>query len=413
MDPRQHLEMARRLDKMASLAAGKEKSRLAGFAQAHRVVARITATRQTANVAAPEFDRDVYRQALPYFDASVSSLARDCVAPRSIVQALIRHLAASGLDADEVRYVKPYIRRFTEDMIARRRLSMHQAAARYWNAIAESQPLETVWAQQMFPLPQEDMDMALENEEKRLARETSNPALASAYLKIMPLLWESAAITNYLKSNPSLRAAIRPIASIAEATMIARKDFSLTTKELATLAEMLKVPPTSNRAFLLVDSIVENHRAMVRKQPHCRDRAEMPRVAEALFRPSFEAETSLRVTAGSNGTMIELTSAQSFFARPFTHRIVVPPNCALDFWTKLDALLATPFDSETRIGLDGVMIKVDCRTPVGSATFEVWSPETTTHAGRLIRLIYDLAWETSSAASALECLEQLRSYLRN
>ena len=84
---------------------------------------------------------------------------------------------------------------------------MHQAAARYWNEIAETQPLKTEWAQQMFPLLQEDMDLALENEEKRLFRETNNPRVASAYLKIMPLLWENRAISNYLKDNPSLRGA--------------------------------------------------------------------------------------------------------------------------------------------------------------------------------------------------------------
>jgi hypothetical protein len=121
---------------------------------------------------------------------------------------------------------------------------MHQAAARYWNEIAESQPLKTEWAQQMFPLPQEDMDLALANEEKRLLRETNNPVVASAYLKIMPLLWENEAISNFLRDNPNLRVAMPEIVSISEAILIARKDFQLTTPEMKKLAEMLRKKPT-------------------------------------------------------------------------------------------------------------------------------------------------------------------------
>jgi hypothetical protein len=43
----------------------------------------------------------------------------------------------------------------------------------------------------------------------------------------------------------------------------------------------------------------------------------------------------------------------------------------------------------------------------------VWSPEPTTHAGRLVGLIYDIAWEASSVASAVERLEHLHGYLRD
>jgi len=289
---------------------------------------------------------------------------------------------------------------------------MHQAAARYWNEIAKSQPLKTEWAQQMFPLPQEDMDLALENEENRLFRETNNPILVCAYLKIMPLLWENVAISNYLEDNPSLRVAIPPIESIPEAILIARKDFHLTTRELMKLGEMLKELPTPNMALSIATSIISDYRASVRNRPRYRDRAESPRIAEALFRPSFQPETLLRVIADSDHTTMELTSAEHNFAPRFTHKNVVAPNCALQFWTELDAILAAPFNIEETYGFDGITIKVDCRTPAGSANFEVWSPETTTHAGRLVGLIYDVAWEASSVASAVECLERLHVYLR-
>lgn len=409
---RQHLEMARHLDQKAKLATGTKKARLAGLAAAARVLATTYVERRSSNPAeAGQFDVEVYRQAFPKFNAAVASLPGDCVDTLTVVRALVKHLAGIGLDADEIRHLKPYAKQFINDLIACRRPSMQQAAAKYWNEIAESQLLRTEWAQQMFPLPQEDMDLAMENEEKRLIRETSNPVLASAYLKIMPLLWESAAISSYLKENPSLRAAIPPIESIAEATMIASMDFRLAKRELVQLAEMLKDPPRPNGALSLANSIIDNYKASARKP--VRHRIEASWIAEALFRPSFDSETMVRVTADSSSTIMELTSAESFVGPPFTHKTVVAPSCALQFWTKLDAMLATPLHIERNIGFDGITIEVDCRTPAGSAIFDTWSPASSTQVGRLVGLIYDLTRETSSAASAIECLKRLHGYLRH
>src|SRR4051812_40413453 len=75
-----------------------------------------------------------------------------------------------------------------------------------------------------------------------------------------------------------------------------------------------------------------------------RYRAEMPRIAEALFHPSFHPETLLRVIADSDRTTVELTSAESIVARRFTHKTVVAPSYAARFWTNLDAILLAPFD---------------------------------------------------------------------
>lgn len=121
---------------------------------------------------------------------------------------------------------------------------MHQAAATYWNQVAESQRLATPWAKQMFPLPQEELDDALAAEEKRLTLETNDPVVASAYLKLMPLLWERTAISNFLLANPSMRVAMPPIESLSEAVTMARRDFRLTTAQLTRLSAMLKKMPT-------------------------------------------------------------------------------------------------------------------------------------------------------------------------
>lgn len=121
---------------------------------------------------------------------------------------------------------------------------MHQAAATYWNQIAQSEHLKTAWAQQMFPLPQAELDKALEREESRLMKETGDPALAAAYLKIMPLLWERTAISDFLLGNPQLRIAIPPMESLSEALTVARKDFRLSAPQMSKLSEMLKRKPT-------------------------------------------------------------------------------------------------------------------------------------------------------------------------
>ena len=121
---------------------------------------------------------------------------------------------------------------------------MHQAAARYWNEIAQTQHLKTEWAQQMFPLPQKELDAALELEEERLTRQSNDRQVASAYLKIMPMLWENEAISKFLNANPSLMNAMTPVQSLHEALMVARKDFRLTNGQMTKLKQMLSATPT-------------------------------------------------------------------------------------------------------------------------------------------------------------------------
>ncbi len=151
------------------------------------------------------------------------------------------------------------------------------------------------------------------------------------------------------------------------------------------------------------------HKASQSELLNCLEREELPRTAKAHFRPSFDPEALLCVRADSEGTTIEVTSAEHTFAHPFAHRSVVPPHRADRFWTKLDTILGARFEVEATAGLDGTTIKVDCRTPAGSANFEVWSPEPTTYAGRLVGLIYDVAQEVASSNPLVaKCLERLR-----
>ena len=120
---------------------------------------------------------------------------------------------------------------------------MYQAHAIIWNQIAEQQTLLTDWAKQMFPLPEDQMALALEREERRLLDEGVGAAVVGAYLKVMPLLWEKVAISNFLKDNPEIGGAIPPIETASEAVLMAARDFSLTIPMKKRLLALLKIEP--------------------------------------------------------------------------------------------------------------------------------------------------------------------------
>lgn len=121
---------------------------------------------------------------------------------------------------------------------------MYQATAKIWNEIADSQTLETDWAKQMFPLPPDDMLEALNREERRIAEEKDVPLrLATAYLLVMPLLWERRAIARYVASHPQAEAALPNVETVGEAVMLASKEYSITSQDQRQLAAMLVMPP--------------------------------------------------------------------------------------------------------------------------------------------------------------------------
>jgi hypothetical protein len=64
------------------------------------------------------FSDDTYQQALPYFKAGVAHFPGADLT--IMVRALVKHLAGAGMDADAIRAMKPYIKRFTEDVTAGR-----------------------------------------------------------------------------------------------------------------------------------------------------------------------------------------------------------------------------------------------------------------------------------------------------
>lgn len=122
---------------------------------------------------------------------------------------------------------------------------MHQHPARVWNRIAETQDLQTEWAEAMFPLDQAEMDAALEREAEALADELGGARLASAYLTVMPLLWEARAISAAKASGEPLMQGLTPMETVQEAVIAASRDYALTTREQKRLEAKLRMPPAA------------------------------------------------------------------------------------------------------------------------------------------------------------------------
>ena len=121
---------------------------------------------------------------------------------------------------------------------------MFQAPARVWNQIVETQDLRTEWANKMFPLPQDLMDEEIQAEVDRLTKETGSPILAAAYLVVMPLLWESAAIARFNDQYGPL-ASLPPVETVDDAMAIAVGDYPLDKPEQQALRQLLLAPPPS------------------------------------------------------------------------------------------------------------------------------------------------------------------------
>ena len=119
---------------------------------------------------------------------------------------------------------------------------MHQAPAAVWNQIAEMGPLRTGWAEQMFPLPDESLNLALENEATRVAELLGSQVAAAAYLVVMPMLWEAKAIRHWQAAagpNP----AVFPLETVDQALQVAQGDHLLTPAEVQAIRELLLVEP--------------------------------------------------------------------------------------------------------------------------------------------------------------------------
>ena len=120
---------------------------------------------------------------------------------------------------------------------------MHQHPAEVWNAIAETQSLRTDWARAMFPLPQDLMDQEVEAEQAYLAKEMGSARMALAYLTVMPLLWEAAAVEAFKATGAALGEGLTPMPTQQMAVIAASRDYALTMQEQKQLEKKLSTPP--------------------------------------------------------------------------------------------------------------------------------------------------------------------------
>ena len=120
---------------------------------------------------------------------------------------------------------------------------MFQAPASVWNQIAETQDLKTDWANLMFPLPQDQLDLAMENELQRVKGETGSPVVAAAYLLTMPLLWEVEAIRNWQEQTGQVLPSLPILETVPQAMAVARGDYLLDQPEAEILRRMLLLEP--------------------------------------------------------------------------------------------------------------------------------------------------------------------------
>ena len=66
------------------------------------------------------FSDETYRKALPFFKAGVAHFAAGTTDLPTMIRSLVKHLAGAGMDRAAIEKMKPYIRRFTEDVAAGR-----------------------------------------------------------------------------------------------------------------------------------------------------------------------------------------------------------------------------------------------------------------------------------------------------
>lgn len=168
---------------------------------------------------------------------------------RETVKLLIQALREQfGFSRESIERMKPYVVRFVEEArdgtisLTERTRAMYQIAAAVWNRVAREQPLATAWAKKMFPLEAENLNQALEKEEKRIAAEVGGSLqIAAVYLQVMPLLWERRALAAYNRNHQTLL--FPDVATVNEAVEMAARDCPMNPRQKASLRRLLKTRP--------------------------------------------------------------------------------------------------------------------------------------------------------------------------
>jgi len=92
-----------------------------------------------------------------------------------------------------------------------------------WNDIARTQQLRTPWARRAFALDNQQM-ADLEDADYFALKDKFGAAVASGFVNVRPLFFESAAIERYVRMHPGFAAALPEISSPEVGALVASLD---------------------------------------------------------------------------------------------------------------------------------------------------------------------------------------------
>ena len=118
---------------------------------------------------------------------------------------------------------------------------MYQTPTPIWNEIAKTQQMETPLWSGMFEAT--DLPKALAPLEAQLAAAGADARMIRAFLLVAPLLHENLAISRFVEQTgrTDLRNSMPELTTAGEATILASREFSLTSSQQKTLQKLLSL----------------------------------------------------------------------------------------------------------------------------------------------------------------------------
>lgn len=147
---------------------------------------------------------------------------------------------------------------------------------------------------------------------------------------------------------------------------------------------------------------------------------ELTRLIEVVFFPSFHPEAILQVCTASATTLRFTTFKSSVWysenghgSKPErqTEIVQIDEERSQRFWDAVDALQPGTLQSTSVWGVDGMSVTI-CHSTVDAVhELSSWGPSEKTPQGKLILLLYRLAWEVLVEPISIRRLEHLHGYL--
>ena len=126
---------------------------------------------------------------------------------------------------------------------------MYQQPAMVWNEVARlGKPMATRTYQLLFQMEQQQLDLALDSLAARVEAAGADATVLRAWMEVMPLLMENAAISRAAMKEPDLRQALPEVTSVREAIYLATREHNLTRDQVTSLHRLVRMPLPSPSA---------------------------------------------------------------------------------------------------------------------------------------------------------------------